>query len=277
VGLPLPVLTGQSSVQYNLPATVENRGWEFLLNTINIEKNYFRWTTSFNLTLPNNTLLEFPDLDAFPAYKNLYKVGESIFTKRTLLATGVDQTTGLYTFQDVNENGSISTATDGLFLKEVSQKLFGGLNNSFSYKGIELDIFLQFVKQDGYNYLQFYQSPGNMSNQPNIVVDRWRQPGDDVPIQKYALIGPGAATYVNYQSSDAAISDASFIRLKNVSLSWQLPQKWMNKIKINSLRIYAQGQNLLTFTKYVGLDPETQASTTLPPLKTITAGIQITL
>jgi TonB-dependent starch-binding outer membrane protein SusC len=277
VGLPLPVLTGQSSVQFNLPATVQNTGWEFQLNTLNIQKNDFKWTSSVNITIPENKLIEFPDLDAFPAYKNQFKVGESIFTKRTLKSTGVNGETGLYTFEDVNTDGRTSTTSDGLFLEEVSQKFFGGLNNGFSYKGIELDIFIQFVKQDGYNYLQSFQSPGNMSNQPSVVWDRWKQPGDQTSVQQYSAFGPASNTYVYYILSDAAISDASFIRLKNVSLSWQVPNKWTGKAKVNGLRIYAQGQNLLTFTKYEGLDPETQSSTSLPPLRTITAGVQITL
>jgi TonB-dependent starch-binding outer membrane protein SusC len=277
VGLPLPVLTGQSSVQFNLPATVENEGWEFQLNTINIDNDNFRWTTSINLTFPKNKLIEFPDLDAFPAYRTQYKVDESIFTRRTLKSTGINPETGLYTFLDANENGSISRSTDGLFLNEVSQKLFGGLNNGLSYKGIELDIFFQFVKQQGYNYLQFFDSPGAMSNQPVEVLQRWQQAGDQSSTQQFSAIGEGSEKYVDYIFSDKAISDASFIRLKNVSLSWQLPDRWMEKMKMTKLRIYVQGQNLLTFTKYVGLDPETQSSSSLPPLRMITGGIQITL
>lgn len=277
VGLPLPVLTGQSSVQFNLPATVENKGWEFQLNTVNLSKAKFRWSTNLNITIPKNTLIEFPNLEAFPAYSNTYKLGESLFLKRTLKMEGVNRETGLYTFSDVNADGSISTANDGQFLKRTDQVAFGGLNNSVSFFGFDLDFMFQFVKQDGYNYLSSFQSPGNMSNQPSIVVNRWRQPGDNATIQRYALLGQGNAAYVNNLSSDNAISDASFVRLKNISLTWNIPHEWIKKWGIEKCRIYLQGQNLFTWTNYIGLDPETQNSAALPPLRTLMIGLNFTL
>jgi hypothetical protein len=83
--------------------------------------------------------------------------------------------------------------------------------------------------------------------------------------------------YGLYTNSDKGYTDASFLRIKNISLSYSLPDKWVEKWHMKKLRIYAQGQNLFTITKYKGFDPETQDLTLLPPLRTITAGLQIGL
>jgi hypothetical protein len=78
-------------------------------------------------------------------------------------------------------------------------------------------------------------------------------------------------------ASDAALTDASFIRLKNLSLSWQLPGQWRQAARLKYCRVYAQGQNLWTITSYKGLDPETQSATSLPPLRMLTIGVQVGL
>jgi TonB-linked SusC/RagA family outer membrane protein len=272
VGLPLPVITGQSSVQFNLPATVENTGWEFQLNTVNIKRDQFQWMTSFNFSMPENRLIEFPDLEAFPAYNNVYQIGGSLFLKKTLQFTGVDSGSGLYTFTDVNGDGSISTDEDGLFLKEIAQDYYGGFNNSITYRGFQLDIFIQFAKQTGSNYIKSFSNPGTLSNQPVIVLDRWQESGDMTVIQRYASLT--SISHINNRFSDNSISDASFVRLKNVSLSWRLPEKLT---VISGSKIFIRGQNLLTITDYLGMDPESQNASFLPPLRTVVVGFLLTL
>lgn len=138
---------------------------------------------------------------------------------------------------------------------------------------------LQFVQQKGLNY--FF---GNISgaafniNQPTTVLQRWQKQGDITSIQRYnsdySLIMPAINTAF---LSDAAWDDASYIRLKNVSLSLQLPEKWKQKLHLQNFRLFTQGQNLLTITNYKGLDPETMSTTNLPPLKILTLGLQVTL
>jgi hypothetical protein len=81
--------------------------------------------------------------------------------------------------------------------------------------------------------------------------------------------------YANVVNSDAGYTyDASYVRLRNVSLSFQLPSAWQQKMHLANARIFVQGQNLLTITKYIGLDPES-GSTVIPPLRTITVGGQL--
>lgn len=280
VGLPLPVVTGQSSVQFNLPATVQNKGLEFQLSTQNFNTKKFQWTTNFNLTIPTNTLTEFPNLENFPAYTARYDVGKSITTYKAYEYGGVDPQTGLYTFVDRNADNTISSPGDYVGIKKIAQTAFGGIGNSLSYQSFQLDFFLQFVNQSGFDARQSFAIPGLLSNQPAMVVQRWQQADDNASIQRFTSSDPTgevSTAYYRNLSSNNIITDASFLRLKNASLSWQMPAKWMQKVKMNTARIYLQGQNLLTFTKYKGLDPETQSAQSLPPLRMITAGIQLSL
>lgn len=277
IGLPLPVMTGQSSIQFNLPAEVENSGWEFQVSSKNISTDRFEWKTNANLTVPRNKLIRFPDIENFPAYGSTYEIGKSLYIYKAMQYTGVNPQTGVYTFADRDNNGTVSPAEDIVALKETTQQYFGGINNSFRYGDVTLELFFQFVKQTGLDFKQSFNQPGGTSNQPVDVLDRWQQPGDVTTIQKFSAFNGGAINaYFLSTFSDDLIVDASFIRLKNVSLSWQLPSTWINKIAAEKARIYLQGQNLLTFTKYRGLDPETMNSVTLPPLRVITAGLQLT-
>ena len=114
------------------------------------------------------------------------------------------------------------------------------------------------------------------TNQPTSVLDRWRTVGDLSKVAKFRTVG-GQQDINNAYGSDIMYSDASYLRLKNLSLSWQIPKAWRNAGHLQNARIYMQGQNLFTITKYKGLDPETRSSATLPPLKILTVGIQITL
>ena len=274
VGIPLPSTTGFASIQANFPAEVENTGLEFGLNTNNIRTKEFSWSTAFNLTIPRSKLIAFPDIENSTFFSH-YKVGEPLGVLFAYHNTGVDPDTGLYTFEDVNEDGLIRLANDAQFRKEISQEYFGGIQNSFAYKGLQLDVFFQFVKQTGRNYLDYFVNPGSFSNQPVTVLNRWQEPGENTHIQQYTQTGVSRSAYLNVQRSDYRVGDASFVRLKNVSLSYTFPPSLLKKLKLVNLRVYLQGQNLLTFTNYEGLDPETQ-SRSLPPLRMLTLGAQVT-
>jgi hypothetical protein len=130
------------------------------------------------------------------------------------------------------------------------------------------------VKQDGYNYLASYDlTPGALGGQPSFVIDRWRDPGNNTDIQRFTTT-LFQTEYTRFIGSDQSITNASFIRLKNLSLSYTLPQKWSAKCQLANARVFIQGQNLLTFTTYKGLDPESQGSR-LPPLKISTIGVSL--
>ncbi len=279
IGLPLPSITGKTTVQFNWPATVENRGWEIELHTTNIKTGDFEWNTSFNLSIPRNELIAYPNIEDSPfAFTN--EVGKSLFVRNTLVYIGVDPETGVHTVEDINEDEVISFENNGgdkQLIKEIARDYYGGIQNTIRYKGFELDFLFQFVKQTGRNYLaSFSTPPGRRSNQPTLVMDRWQQSGDISKIQKFSQAYQNWINYAYFSNSDASISDASFIRLSNLSLSYRLPSKTLENSWIKNLRVYIQGQNLFTITNYIGLDPETQSSTSLPPLRVISMGFEIT-
>ena len=276
VGNPLPPTTGFGRIQSNLPAIVENTGIEMDLNTINVRNEEFTWTTSFNVTIPKNRLLEFPNIAAAPEYANTLVVGEPLTIKKLYHYLGVDALTGLYVFDDVDKN-NVYNVNDRQTAKFIGPKYYGGLNNTFQFKGIQLDIFFQFVKQTGYNFVDYGSSaaPGNPFNHPTQVLNRWQQEGDITDIQKFSTTSTAQTQYSLLKSSDQIVSDASFIRLKNISLSYSVPKSFIDKLRMVNLRVFLQGQNILTVTNYDGLDPENQARM-LPPLRMLTGGFNMT-
>lgn len=274
VGIPLPGTTGFSSVQANLDATVENTGWEFTLNTINIQKKDWKWTSNFTISFPKNKLISFPGLEG-STYANQFVIGESTNIKKVYQYLGIDPLTGLYQFTDYNLDGKFTASNDKQAIKDIDIKYHGGLQNTISYKNISLDFLFQFVKQDNYNYNKMLVLPGALINQPIEVLDRW---DSNNPNASYSFYGTGqnAQAYALTKlipESDKAIGDASYIRLKNIALTYSIP---IPKARVESLKIYFQGQNLWTITNYFGLDPEFGVMGYLPPLKTYAFGIQLT-
>lgn len=280
VNYTLPTQTGFTSILENLNATIVNKGWEVQLSTKNINSHTFTWNSSFNLTIPKNQLLAFPGLEG-STYAGTYIIGQSVSSRLVYHYLGVDPQTGVYQFQDVNSDGKYNQA-DRNTLVNTDPKFYGGFQNSVSYKNFQLDIFFEFKKQTGVNYLSNLAGtvPGyKYYNQPVIVLSRWQNPGDIANIQKFTSAGGPALTASNLylRSSNAIYSDASYVRLKNLSLSYSIPQSLLKKLHVANCRVYLQGQNLLTMTNYVGADPENQSLFVLPPLRTVTAGIQLTL
>ncbi|HNP94089.1 MAG TPA: SusC/RagA family TonB-linked outer membrane protein [Cyclobacteriaceae bacterium] len=276
VGVPLPGTTGFFNVQANLPAEVKNTGVEGVLSSSPIETKDFTWTTSVNITFPRNELVSFPDIEN-STFAFDYIVGKPLTVQPSFGYTGVNPETGVYEHRDVNNDGGLTFEDDLLGNKSVAQNFFGGFQNTFRYKGLSLDVFVQFVSQTGRNYLfYFFDRPGAATNQPVWVLDRWQSPGDQAPIGQFTQ-GFGDAFLGNLFNSysDNRFGDASFVRLKNVSLSYRFPSSLLQKTALQQARLYVQAQNLATFTNYQGLDPENQ-SATLPPLRMITIGASIT-
>ncbi|ESU19104.1 putative outer membrane protein [Flavobacterium cauense R2A-7] len=273
VGIPLPATTGFPSMQANLDASVQNRGLETELRTTNFKNKNFTWTTSLNLTIPKNKLLEFKGLEG-STYANTYVVGQPLNIIKGYHYTGIDPATGTYQFQDYNNDGQITSPLDRQYISDISQKWFGGLSNQFRYKNWEMDFLFQFVKQNGKNYLYAMNLAGTMTNLPVYALNHWPDGGTNPDVQVYTTGANGAAldAYFRFQNSNATISDASFARLKSMSLSYKIPSEWS---KTFSGKVYLQGQNLLTFTNYKGVDPENQSMSYLPPLRQYTLGLQL--
>lgn len=275
---PLPPHDGFGLLTGNLPdgAIVQNQGIEIELTTANIKKKNFSWNTSFNFTSPQNKLVAFPNLASNANYANYYVVGQSLNTRFLYHSTGF--VNGIPTVQDVSGDGVITAGysatgkSDYIVAGNSDPKFYGGLNNTIAYKGITLDFLFQFVKRTAQR--------GDLSGYPGLG-NNIAQSVLDLPFKYSATNGAAYPTssYSYYTQSDAAIQDASFLRLKNVSLSYNVPQVWAKKMKMSTFQVYLHGQNLLTFTPYKGYDPETLSAftgTPLPTLRMLVAGIKTT-
>jgi TonB-linked SusC/RagA family outer membrane protein len=281
IGTPLPITTGFPDIQQNFPATVQNTGIEAQLDAYVIKSNNFNWHSSINFTKSKNKLIEYQDL-AISADANNYIIGQPINIRRVYKFAGVNPTTGIYEVYDSKgERTSNPDATiDKTVIIDPNPEWFGGFVNSFQYKGFELNMLFQYVKQKGTNF-RFGNGNGTppgftSTNQPVGVTDHWQKAGDVKDIQMvstdYGVVG---TAFTAASNSDAAYSDASYLRLKNLRFSYSLPTQLVNRAKISSIRIYLQGQNLLTFTNYIGADPETRTVIKLPPLRVFTFGLQV--
>lgn len=272
----LPSQTGFTDVLLNFPGVVQNNGYEISLNAEIIKAKTFQWNTSLNLSHNKNKLVSFPRLEN-SSYASTYIIGKPLNAYRGLHFTGVEAQSGIYQFEDLNKDGLIDN-NDYDYLGTTDPKYFGGISNSFSFKGFQLNILLEFRKQLGRDAV--FSSPialGDIVNQPNFVLDRWRNPGDLNMYQRYTqdFTNPAYAATYNISSSDAVLTDASYIRLKNIALSYDFPSTWMKKLNAVGGKLFFHTQNLLTITKYKGNDPESQSASSLPPLRMITVGTQV--
>ncbi|WP_127139051.1 SusC/RagA family TonB-linked outer membrane protein [Flagellimonas oceanensis] len=271
VGIPLAATTGFAELTGNFDAVVENTGLEVDLRTVNIQSKGFNWSTTLNLTVPKSKLVAFDGLKN-STFANRYSIGQPLTIVKLYHALGVDPETGAYTFEDYNGDGDINRAEDRQWIEDLAPKFYGGFGNSLSLGNLTMDVLFQFKKQKAYNTLRFDATPGYKGNTPAELYNRWEEPGDVKPIQRASGGLAGGEDLGSLQEdSNASISDASFVRLRNISLTYKVPSMRPGL----DMKVYLQGQNLWTLTNYEGPDPEQPSSTRLPPLRQITLGVQI--
>jgi len=291
---PLPATAGGDAIVKNQDARIQNMGWDFTLNTKVLNNPHTTWTLGANLGIQNNKLLARPEgLYNGYGFNRFVTVGEP-FTGFAVAyrSKGVNTANGLYQFE--NEEKNVSTDVDNFFAEAIKIKTIPitmGINNSFTFKGLSASFFLQLTKQMGKNVLfdpafttynpgSFASQDPEYGNLPKEYMDNWNNPGDVSAFQRMTssnFSNPSKNTLNRAVMSDLAWVDASFIRLRNVSLSYNFPIDRIKKYHLNTLSIFIQGQNLITITNYKGLDPEVQSATSLPLLRTIVGGIQIGL
>lgn len=272
--------TGFNSILLNLPAVIQNSGIEITLRTTNIRTKTFTWTTSFNISANHNKLVDYPGL-ASSTYTNIFVIGQPIYLVKVFKYAGVDPAKGVYTFYD--SKGSITTTpsetTDRTEYIDTSPKYFGGLLNSFQYKGFSLDFNFSFISRMAKNAFGQQQGipPGFFYNMTTDVQERWQKPGDVTDTRSYTSSILGLFAQGNAINSTRAYSMARYARLQNLAFSYQLPQSLLVKWRITNIRLYLQGQNLFTISNFKNVDPENLDATSLPPLRQYTAGFQVTL
>ncbi|MBB5441269.1 TonB-linked SusC/RagA family outer membrane protein [Pedobacter sp. AK017] len=285
VGYPLPAITGFASYNANLGAVVQNSGWEFELSTKNIRGNKFSWDSGINITIPRNKLVAFPNLDQ-SSYADSYVIGEPLSIIQAFHYTGTDPANGNPTVLDVNGDGNIVSSSfynnrggDYIIVGKTAPDWYGGFNNTIKYKNFQLDCFFLYTKQQGYNTYKRMGNFGSGSNATNVWTDAlnyWKQAGDIDVIQK--PLANSTSLQGRFNSSDIGISDASFLRLKTLSLAYHLPQSTLSALKLGDCKVFVQGQNILTVTKLKGYDPENAnvPALVVPLLRQWAAGIQCT-
>lgn len=280
-GVPLSTTTGFTSINQNIPAKIQNKGIDLTINTVNVQTDHFSWSTSITFSKQRNKLLSFPNPN--PAIQQL--LSQSVSTLLVNRYAGVDPKTGLYQFYDANGkiiSSPSSIGNDQVGKVDLTPDYFGSLSNTISYKGFTLSFIFRGIKQIGKStFGQIISSgfvPGlNNTNYPAAILDRWQKPGDQATYGKFAsTFGTPLINAIN-RNVDAYYGDASYIRLQNASIAYQLPTTITSKLHLRMIKIYALGENLATISKYGFSDPETQSYLKMPPLRTITFGIQASL
>lgn len=269
VGIPLSLVTGFASYQGNLKATVENRGWEFSLQSSNIKNKSFSWDTSLNFSIPKNELIEFPNLQG-SAYANIFVIGYSTSIRKLYKYLGIDSNTGLYQFEDKNGDGKLDI-NDRYIVKNIGTEWHGGIVNNLRYKSFELSVLFQLSRQSQYNMKFLASSLGSMNNNlPVEFLDYWTTDHPNATYQKPSSgANPAIMTAAsNFNNSDAVISDIFSLKLKNISLRYTIPG---DVLKILRATLFLEGQNVGLWTNFKGSDPESSLGF-LPPLRVISFG-----
>ncbi|MDR4989296.1 MAG: TonB-dependent receptor [Bacteroidales bacterium] len=284
---PISYTSGFGSITSNI-GELENRGIEFSLSTVNFENNALRWTSSLNISRNRNKILALYNdqpLDNIGRGSNSVRVGEPLGVFYGFLSLGVDPSTGDIVFADINGDGQI-TSEDRTKIGDPNPDFIGGFTNRLSYQNFELSLFLQFsYGNDIFNGTRIYiESMKGSDNQTTEVLNRWRQPGDETHIPRATELDPNN----NNRISSRFIEDGSYLRVKNLSISYVVDQKLVNRLGVQSARLSISGQNLLTFTNYSGMDPEVNYAGpsdlvlgtdffTHPQVRTISFGISLEL
>jgi TonB-linked SusC/RagA family outer membrane protein len=301
LNVPVPYRSGFASYLQNYGA-VRNKGFELGINSTNVETDAFQWTTNFNISFNNNKIEKLAsDISLGASGRNIsiLRQGYAVNSFQLYKQLYVDPQTGNAVYDDLNKDGVITSA-DRQIVGNALPKYTGGLTNNFNYKGFDFSFFFYFQQGNKImNMNDFFMVHGG--TQANIgflprQLDRWQNPGDQTDIPRLTTFSGnptqngGAAN--NYGGTVASLSsryleDGSFIRLKAITLGYALPKDVLSRIGISKLRLYVQGTNLLTFTKYGGLDPEVSSQSnnqntvgydwaTVPQPKTIQIGANVT-
>jgi hypothetical protein len=269
--------TGFQSITNNL-GELQNQGIEVSLNINIIRNQNFSWDIEGNFAYNKNKLLDQNEQDENIGGYFINKVGQPINSLYMVRYAGVDPANGdaLYYKKDGKTTTNIYDPADRVILGPVDPPYFGGFSNTFNYKGVELNVLFSYAfGQHLYNNdrVQVENPIYWYSNLARSMLREWQHPGDITDI-------PGAFNDFRQETS-RFVEKGDYLRLRNVMLSYNFQKSLLDKLKIKSLRLFAQGQNLGVWHNFQSYDPEAigggLAGAQYPQLKTITFGLNLGL
>lgn len=281
--VPVSATTGFTSAVRNI-GKMRNMGVEVVLYLVPFQPAGaagFGWSVDFNIACNNNKILSLPEGADIVTGNQIYREGYAINTLYMKKWAGVnpDDGTPLWEMQDGSLTGNWVVA-DKFIVGKALPDYTAGLTNSFRLKGFSFSLF--FYTAQGHSKVELQATPTDADGLTPLyshiaaALDYWKQPGDMVSRPRPKLGGNNSA----HAGSTRYLEDASFIRLRNVTLAYQFPQSWLHKVKVSNMDIYAQGQNLWTLTNFSRFDPEgTDAGTETyryPASKALVFGVDVT-
>jgi TonB-linked SusC/RagA family outer membrane protein len=261
--LPLPSASGYASILTNVGA-VSNQGFELLVNSVNISSNDFSWNTALNFSAIRNQVEDLGRIAQIVTGNiqavgntSIIRVGEPLAAYYGYVVDGIQQAgspkPGQPNFVDLNKDGLISPL-DQTVIGDPFPDFTFGINNAFKYKNLGLTFFIQGMQGGellSINVIEsMYPSNFRRNRLSEMALDRWTASNTDARWPSFA----NTNAYPGGKVNSLVLQDASYIRLKNVQLSYDLP---VRSIKyLSGLKLYVAAQNLFTLTDYIGFDPE---------------------
>ena len=286
---PVSMTTGFSSYLRNI-GKVRNQGVELEITSTNFDTKDFQWNTTLTLSHNKNKIITLDGIQTEIAETNLiHKVGESYLTYYLYEFAGINPETGVPQFytntkdadgnyvKEITEN---PTKANRITYKHAEPTLTGGLSNSLKYKWFDLNFMFSY-QFGGYSYDNWAQKTEHGGKDltldiPAYYRDSWKQPGD---ITQYEQFIENPTYPMSSYASTRRVHSSDFIRLKNLTFGFTLPNEWTRKCGLQNLRIYASANNLWTWAKWDQYDPEAVSGGIAiwgtPPLKTVTFGINL--
>lgn len=277
----VPSQTGSYRQWQNI-GQVDNTGVEFSINTVNISKRDFSWTTNINFNLNRNEIISLGSVSSIPvtvAGGHITEVGrvmvgqpigvgwgyvfdgiyqEEDFDDEGNLKPGITSISGITVkpgdmkFKDLDGNNIVDPNADKTVVANSEPKFYGGITNTFTYKGFDLSFMFQGSYGSDIINIGRYRYEGFVSYN-NVSEEYWRNRWTpENPSNRYpALKGQGKTEMSSYY-----VEDGSYLRLKNLTFGYTLPSRLARKLHLQSLRVYVAAENLFTWTNYSGYDPE---------------------
>ena len=284
---PMATSTGFNGYNANV-GDMRNSGFEFEIKGTPIKTNDFTWNISWMGSTVKNKVLKLT-AESPEIISGIYSIkeGQEINTFYMAKSAGVDPATGaqLYWVYDKDENGNIikeyissdynKASNSKYYLGSRIPTLYGSLATDFSWKGFDLNI-LTTYSIGGKIYDSLYA--GSMNNMyynsgwNKHAMRRWQKPGDITDVPRIEVAG-------SYATNDRFLVDASYFAIKNITLGYTLPKSWLNKVNMNSVRVFASVDNLALFTHLHGMDPQYNFSGSTDyaytPNKTWSLGVEV--